>query len=68
MDGNGAVAGAWIGADALQRGRDLGLDAMQCLQENDSFSYFDAIGWTVVIGPTFTNINDFRALLVEPVA
>jgi glycerate 2-kinase len=66
LDGNGAAAGAWIDPDSLQRGRALGLDATQCLKDNDSFSYFDTIGSTVVTGPTFTNINDFRALLVEP--
>lgn len=68
LDGNGAAAGAWIGPDTLSRGRSVGLDPLQCLQDNDSFSYFDAIDATVVTGPTFTNINDFRAVLIEPAA
>lgn len=68
LDGNGAAAGAWIGPDTLSRGRSVGIDPLQCLQDNDSFRYFDAIGATVVTGPTFTNINDFRAVLIEPAA
>lgn len=66
LDGNGAAAGAWIAPDTLSRGRTLGLDARQSLHHNDSFSYFNAIGSTIVTGPTFTNINDFRAVLIEP--
>lgn len=66
LDGNGAAAGAWVAPDTLSQGRATGLDAMACLQNNDSFSYFDALGATVVTGPTHTNINDFRALLVLP--
>ena len=66
LDGNGAAAGAWIGPDTLARGRELGLDPIRHLDDNNSFSFFDAIGTTVVTGPTFTNINDFRAVLVLP--
>jgi len=65
LDGSGAAAGAWITSDTLARGRTLGLDPQQCLHENDSFTFFDAVGSTVVTGPTFTNINDFRAMLID---
>lgn len=68
LDGNGQAAGAWISPDTLSRGQALGLNASQSLHDNDSFSYFDAIGSTLVTGPTHTNINDFRALLIEPVS
>lgn len=66
LDGNGDAAGAWISPETLAHGRAAGLDAVDRLHQNDSFSYFDAIGGTVVTGPTHTNINDFRAMLVEP--
>jgi hydroxypyruvate reductase len=68
LDGNGAAAGAWIAPDTLAQARAAGLDALAHLNDNDSYSLFDAIGATVVTGPTFTNINDFRAVLVEPAA
>ncbi len=64
LDGGGAAAGAWITPDTLNRGRSLGLDPWTHLQQNDSFSFFDAIGDTVVTGPTYTNINDVRAMLI----
>lgn len=66
LDGNGAAAGAWISPDTLASGLRCGLDPIKHLDDNDSFSYFDALDATVVTGPTFTNINDFRALLVLP--
>ena len=66
LDGNGAAAGAWIAPDTLARAASAGLDPRSMLEDNDSFSFFDAIGSTVVTGPTFTNINDFRALVIEP--
>ncbi|MDE3009529.1 MAG: glycerate kinase [Pseudomonadota bacterium] len=66
LDGSSAAAGAWIGPQTLALGAAAGVDAASALRENDSFSYFEAIGTTVVTGPTFTNVNDFRALLIEP--
>jgi hydroxypyruvate reductase len=66
LDGNGAAAGAWVGPETLSAGQRAQLDATASLLNNDSFSYFDAMGATVVTGPTFTNINDFRAVLVLP--
>lgn len=65
LDGNGAAAGAWIGPETLRQGHAQGLSAADHLLRNDSFSYFDALGATIVTGPTFTNINDFRAVLVS---
>ena len=68
LHGNGAAAGAWISPDTLVRARAAGVDPLARLNDNDSFGLFDAIGSTVVTGPTFTNINDFRAVLIEPAA
>lgn len=66
LDGSGAAAGAWISPDTLTRARARGVDPGKHLRDNDSFGFFDAIGSTVRTGPTFTNINDFRAVLVDP--
>jgi hydroxypyruvate reductase len=66
LDGTGKAAGAWIAPDTLARAHAAGLDPVGSLRNNDSFSFFEAIGSTVVTGPTFTNVNDFRAMLIEP--
>jgi hydroxypyruvate reductase len=66
LDGSGAAAGAWITPDTLQQAARMGLKPAEFLARNDSFSFFDAMGSTVVTGPTHTNINDFRALLIQP--
>jgi hydroxypyruvate reductase len=47
------------------RARALGLDARARLAENDSYSVFAALGDLVVTGPTLTNVDDFRAILIE---
>lgn len=66
LDGNGAAAGAWMSPETWRQALAQGLTPMVCLANNDSFSFFDAVGTTVVTGPTFTNINDFRGLVIEP--
>jgi hydroxypyruvate reductase len=50
----------------LARARAAGLDPMDALKRNDSHSFFASIGAQVVTGPTLTNVNDFRAILIEP--
>ena len=65
LDGSGAAAGACIDPGTLGRARGRGLDAAACLQDNDSFTFFDALDSTLVTGPTHTNINDVRAMLIE---
>ena len=65
LDGSGAAAGACIDPGTLGRARGSGLDAAACLQDNDSFTFFDALDSTLVTGPTHTNINDVRAMLIE---
>jgi glycerate 2-kinase len=64
VDGAAEVAGAVIGPDTLTRAREAGVDAALALSRNDAHGFFGAIGAQVVTGPTLTNVNDFRAILV----
>ncbi|WP_416797511.1 glycerate kinase type-2 family protein [Ciceribacter azotifigens] len=66
VDGAAEVAGAVIGPDTLARAQSLGVDPEKALAENDAHSFFGAIGRQVVTGPTLTNVNDFRAILILP--
>ena len=66
VDGAAEVAGAHIGPDTLQRARAAGMDAARALAQNDAHSFFAAIDGQVVTGPTLTNVNDFRAILIAP--
>lgn len=66
VDGAAEVAGAVIGPSTLRRARALGLDPAGALDANDSHGVFAALGDQVVTGPTLTNVNDFRALLIAP--
>ncbi len=63
-DGIGGNAGAYLAPDSLSRAAALGLDPAGALADNDSYGFFDALGDLVVTGPTYTNVNDFRAILV----
>lgn len=64
IDGIEHNAGALIGPDTLARAAALGLKPADFLDRHDAFSFFEALGDLLVSGPTFTNVNDFRALLV----
>lgn len=64
IDGSESNAGAVFGPDSWGRGQALGLSARAMLARNDAFSWFEALGDLVVTGPTRTNVNDFRALLI----
>ncbi len=64
VDGVEEVAGALVGPDTLCRARALDVDAAVALADNDGHSFFAALGDQVVTGPTLTNVNDFRAVLV----
>ena len=66
IDGTEANAGAVIAPDTLARARALGLDLIAQLAGNDAWSAFDRLGDLVVTGPTLTNVNDFRAILIAP--
>jgi hydroxypyruvate reductase len=65
IDGSEDNAGALIDQDTLARARALGLDARAMLGDNDGYGFFKALGDLVVTGPTLTNVNDFRAILIE---
>lgn len=66
IDGQEEIAGAVCGPDTLSRARALGLDPAACLANNDAHSFFEHLGDQVITGPTLTNVNDFRAILIEP--
>ena len=66
IDGAEEVAGAIVGPDTLARARAAGLDPRAMLAGNDAHSLFEALGDQVVTGPTLTNVNDFRAVLILP--
>ena len=65
IDGTEDNAGAIIGPDTLERARAAGLDARAMLAENRAYDFFATLGNLVVTGPTRTNVNDFRAILIE---
>ncbi|MDA1325985.1 MAG: glycerate kinase [Proteobacteria bacterium] len=64
IDGNSEAAGAILRPDSLARARALGLDPARMLRDHDSASLFGALGDLVKTGPTLTNVNDFRAILI----
>jgi hydroxypyruvate reductase len=66
IDGTEDNAGALIGPDSLARARAAGLDPKARLADNDGYSLFAGTGDLLVTGPTLTNVNDFRAVLVLP--
>jgi hydroxypyruvate reductase len=68
IDGTENNAGALTAPDSLSRARALGHDARAMLDDNNGYAFFDALGELVVTGPTLTNVNDFRAILILPPA
>jgi len=65
IDGSEDNAGALIGPGTLARAVARGIDAKARLADNDAYGFFEALGDLVVTGPTLTNVNDFRAILVD---
>ena len=65
IDGTEDNAGAVLGPDSLARARALGIDPRACLHDNDGYSAFAALDDLVMTGPTRTNVNDFRAILIR---
>jgi hydroxypyruvate reductase len=65
IDGTENNAGALVGPDTLVRAAARGVDARAHLRDNDGYSFFAALDDLVVTGPTRTNVNDFRAILVD---
>jgi len=64
IDGSEDNAGALIAPDSLARARALGIDAEASLADNDAYGFFAALGNLIITGPTYTNVNDFRAILL----
>jgi glycerate 2-kinase len=64
IDGSEENAGAVISPDTLARAAARGLDPNKLLAANDSYGFFSALGDLVVTGPTRTNVNDYRAILI----
>ena len=65
IDGSEDNAGAIVRPDTLARARAKGIDAAAYLTNNDAYGFFAGLGDLVVTGPTRTNVNDFRAILVR---
>jgi glycerate 2-kinase len=65
IDGSEDNAGAWIDAGILAAARVKGIDPAASLANNDGYGFFAALDRLVVTGPTLTNVNDFRAILVR---
>ena len=65
VDGAAEVAGAVIGPNVLKDAVDCGRDPRLALEHNDAHSFFAAMDAQVVTGPTLTNVNDFRAILIR---
>ena len=66
IDGSEDNAGASIAPDTLLRAQATGLDAKARLADNDGYGFFASLGDLIMTGPTLTNVNDFRAILVLP--
>ncbi len=64
IDGSESNAGAWIGPDTVARARECGVDPDVAIRRNDSFTVFEKLESLVFTGPTLTNVNDFRAILI----
>ncbi len=64
IDGTERNAGALLGPDTLSRAGSLGLDAAARLLDKDGYGFFSALDDLVITGPTRTNVNDFRAILI----
>lgn len=64
IDGTEDNAGCVLRPSSLRRAQALGLDAKACLVNNDAYSFFDQLGDLLITGPTRTNVNDFRAILI----
>ncbi|MCX5513461.1 glycerate kinase [Kaistia algarum] len=65
IDGSEDNAGAWFSDDVLSLARAAGLDPAARLADNDGYGFFSALDRLIVTGPTLTNVNDFRAILIR---
>ena len=64
VDGLEEIAGAYMSPDTLKRAWAAGLKPKDSLADNDGHGFFQKLGDSIVTGPTMTNVNDFRAVLI----
>ena len=64
VDGQEEIAGAYLAPDTLARAWAQGIKPRDSLDNNDGHGFFQALGDSVITGPTLTNVNDFRAILI----
>jgi hydroxypyruvate reductase len=64
VDGLEEIAGAFVSPDTLERAFARGVRPLEALANNDAHGFFEALGDSLVTGPTLTNVNDFRAILI----
>ncbi len=65
VDGAEEIAGAFVGPTTLERALRAGMIPAERLVDNDGHGFFEALNDSIVTGPTLTNVNDFRAVLIE---
>lgn len=65
VDGQEEIAGAFFSPDSLERAFAIGIRPLESLDRNDGHGFFQALDDSVVTGPTLTNVNDFRAMLIN---
>jgi glycerate 2-kinase len=65
IDGNSPAAGSTADSDTLRRAEEKGVSAEHSLQNSDSFNFFNALGDTIITGPTGNNVRDVRILLAR---
>ena len=65
VDGQEEIAGALLTPDTLERAWARGIKPRDRLDDNDGHGFFEALGDSVVTGPTLTNVNDFRAIVID---
>lgn len=66
VDGAAEVAGAYAGPETLGKAKKLGVSPLDALNTNDAHSFFAILDDQIITGPTMTNVNDFRAILIFP--
>ncbi len=66
VDGAAEIAGAYVDEHTLESARQRGLNPIDALARQDAHTFFSALDQAVVPGPTGTNVNDFRAILITP--
>jgi hydroxypyruvate reductase len=64
VDGLEEIAGAFVAPDTLERAFARGIRPQDALANNDGHGFFEALGDSIVTGPTLTNVNDLRAILI----